>query len=361
MDNEASKKIPAAELYKRTGIQKQIFNTIYQLLFLRLNHPEELERAEHFLMVPEYFNFLLTGVKMNEYTNATTTQLVDVKTRTWDAELLDRFDIPKKLFGKLHMPKTLVGSLKDEIKNVVGFDCEVVLPATHDTGSAVLSVPANDNDFIYLSSGTWSLIGTECTEPNCGKDSFMHNFTNEGGVDYRFRHLKNIMGLWIVQSVKREFGGSYSFDELCNMARDNALFKTIIDVNDTAFLAPQSMISAIGDYCERHGLQKPVTLGELMACVYNSLAASYAKAIEEIEEISGRSYTRLHIVGGGTKDRYLNELTARYSGKAVFTGSTEATAIGNLLAQMLRYKEFKSIEEARESVANSFNIKKVEV
>jgi rhamnulokinase len=222
-------------------------------------------------------------------------------------------------------------------------------------------VPANDDDFIYLSSGTWSLIGTERRFPDCGKESFRCNFTNEGGFDYRFRHLKNIMGLWIIQSIRHELKGKYSFDDLCELASEASDFKTVIDVNDPIFLSPESMIQAIKDFCAKTGNQVPKTLSELMACAYNSLAKSYAEAVTEIERITNKKYSRLHIVGGGAKDSYLNRLTAIYTGKQIYVGPTEATSIGNLLAQMLKAGEFGTLEQAREAIARSFDIKKVEV
>ena len=359
MDKEVYKIISAEKLYEKTGIQTQIFNTIFQLYSLQLNHKDMLAQAQRFLMIPEYFNFLLTGKKANEYTNATTTQLVNVHTKEWDKEIISSLGINPEMMGPLHMPKTVVGDLKLDIQQAVGFNCEVVLPATHDTGSGVLSVPANDDDYIFLSSGTWSLIGTETSNPDCSAESFKCNFTNEGGFDYRFRHLKNIMGLWIIQSVKREFGGKYSFDDLCNMARQASDFKTIIDVNDNCFLSPENMTQAITGYCIRTNHIAPQTIGELMACVYNSLAISYADAVSEIEQLAGRTYKRLHIVGGGSKDDYLNQLTAKYTGKQVYAGPTEATAIGNIIAQMIQKGEFETLEQARASVSESFNIKRI--
>lgn len=360
MDEKVSEKISIQELYRRTGIQKQVFNTIYQLMAVKEEHPEYLQQAKSFLMVPEYFNFLLTGVKKNEYTNASTTQLVDAGTRTWDFDLIARLELPTNLFGDLHLPKTLVGPLKDEVRQEVGFDCDVVLPATHDTGSAVLAVPANDDDYIYLSSGTWSLMGVESKTPNCTEESRQLNFTNEGGYDYRYRYLKNIMGLWIIQSIKRELNNQYTFDQLCEQAMEANSFASRIDVNDGSFLAPESMIGAVKDYCKASGQPVPQNVGELMACVYNSLAKSYGETVRQLEKMTGRTYRRLHIVGGGTKDGYLNKLTAQYTGKEVYAGPTEATALGNLLAQMLRSGDFATLEAARTAVAESFAIQRVE-
>ena len=349
MDTEVYGIIPARELYERTGIQMQVINTIYQLYSLRRSHPQELARARRFLMIPDYFNFLLTGVKMNEYTNATTTQLVSASRRTWDTELIRRLGLPAEIFGELNTPKTLVGPLRREIGEKVGFSCEVVLAA-----------PESGDDFIYLSSGTWSLIGIERREPDCGVESFRSNFTNEGGFDYRFRYLKNIMGLWVLQSIRHELGDQYSFDELCAQAAQSQHFETTIDINDPSLLSPQSMIGTVTECCKKEGKTPPDTTGELAACVYNSLAASYWKAVEEIERVTHRQYGKLHLMGGGTKDAYLNRLTAEYTGKEVYAGPTEATAIGNLLAQMLRTGEFADIGQARECVARSFDIKRID-
>ena len=355
MDDLVAKSISLEALYARTGIQKQVFNTIYQLTAVKNSHPEYLEKAKSFLMVPEYFHFLLTGVKKNEYTNATTTQLVNAQTRTWDYDLIEKLGIRSSIFGEIFMPKTVVGKLLPAIREEVGFDCEVVLPATHDTGSAVMAVPANDG--IYLSSGTWSLMGVERLEPDCSERARNLNFTNEGGYNYRFRYLKNIMGLWIIQSARRELAKKYSFDELCDMARQSAHFTSRIDVNDASFLSPESMTQAIKDYCTRTGQQVPENIGELFACIYHSLAKSYGDTVREIEEITGNQYPIIHVVGGGAKDEYLDSLTAQYTRKTVLAGPVEATAIGNLLAQMLKDSVFADLTEARAAITQSFPIK----
>ncbi len=358
MDAEVYKVIPEDELYNRTGIQKQIFNSIYQLMAVKTRNPGYMAEAQSFLMIPDYFNFLLTGNKLQEYTNATTTQLVSPVTRDWDEELMDKLGYHKKMFHKISLPKTVVGNFRDTIREEVRFDCEVILPATHDTGSAVLSVPANDDDYLYISSGTWSLMGIERKEADCSKTSKAANFTNEGGYDYRFRYLKNIMGLWMIQSVRHELGNAYSFAELCELAKDADGFQSRVDVNADCFLSPDNMTDAIKKYCSDTNQKVPVSVGELAACIYHSLAMSYGDTVEEIEKITGKTYKRIHIIGGGSNADYLNELTAKYTKKDVYAGPTEATAIGNILAQMLKAGEFKTIEEARTGVFNSFPIKK---
>ena len=357
MDEEVYKTISLEDLYARTGIQKAIFNTVYQLMAVKTKHPEYLEQAETMLHVPDYFHYLLTGKKTCEYTEATTGQLVNAETKDWDYELIDKLGYPRKMFQKLIMPGTSVGHFTEEVKAEVGFDVEVVEPATHDTGSAVLAVPANDDDFIYISSGTWSLMGIEREKADCSKKSCEMNFTNEGGYAGRFRYLKNIMGLWMIQSVRHEYDDKYGFAEICQMAEEAKDFPSRVDANDECFLSPESMIEEVKDYCRRTGQTVPETLGEIATVIYTSLAECYAKTAKELEEMTGRTFSRIHVVGGGSNAGYLNELTARATGKEVHAGPGEATAIGNITAQMLKAEEFKSIEEARTTIHESFGIK----
>ena len=357
MDEEVYKTISLEDLYARTGIQKAIFNTVYQLMAVKTKHPEYLEQAETMLHVPDYFHYLLTGKKTCEYTEATTGQLVNAETKDWDYELIDKLGYPRKMFQKLIMPGTSVGHFTEEVKAEVGFDVEGVAPATHDTGSAVLAVPANDDDFIYISSGTWSLMGIEREKADCSKKSCEMNFTNEGGYAGRFRYLKNIMGLWMIQSVRHEYDDKYGFAEICQMAEEAKDFPSRVDANDECFLSPESMIEEVKDYCRRTGQKVPETLGEIATVIYTSLAECYAKTAKELEEMTGRTFSRIHVVGGGSNAGYLNELTARATGKEVHAGPGEATAIGNITAQMLKAEEFKSIEEARTTIHESFGIK----
>ena len=360
MDEEVYRVIGESELYSRNGIQKQLFNSIYQLMAIKKTQPELLAQAEHFLMIPEYLHYLLTGQMVNEYTNATTTQLVNAETQDWDFELLEKLGLPTKIFGKLHMPKDVVGSLNDELAAEVGFQTEVVLPATHDTGSAVMAVPTSAEDAIFLSSGTWSLMGIERLIPDCTEKSREHNFTNEGGYHYRYRYLKNIMGMWMMQSLRREFKHKYTFEELYQLAYIGRYFTSVVNVNDDRFLAPESMIGAIKDYCREHGQEVPETEGEILYCVYMSLARCYAQTVAEIEELTGKTYSRIHVVGGGCQDKFLNALLATETGKEVYAGPIEATAVGNLMAQMLKDNCFADLHEARQVVAKSFAVSPVE-
>ncbi|WP_026518289.1 rhamnulokinase [Butyrivibrio sp. MC2021] len=372
MDREVFELIPERELYERTGIQKQPFNTIYQLMAVKKQAPQDLEKAETFLMLPDYLNFRLTGVKKQEYTNATSTNLVNAADKTWDKEIIRKLGLPERLFGELSVPGTIVGPLSHELEEKVGFSATVILPATHDTGSAFLSVPARDESSVYLSSGTWSLLGVENLEPITSQDAQKANLTNEGGAFYRYRFLKNIMGLWIIQSIRRELNGTeyvegrkskyatgkiYSFPDLIQEAGNSADFETVLDVNDESFLSPVSMIDAIKDYCKNSGQAVPETVGEIMQCVYMGLSKCYADTVKQISEITGKEITAVNIIGGGCQDAYLNELTARATGLPVFAGPIEGTAIGNLVIQMINAGIFKDLADARDCIFRSFDIK----
>ncbi len=366
--------IPAEALYARTGIQYQPFNTIYQLTALKQEHPEQLAKAKRFLMIPEYFNFRLTGVKCNEYTNATSTNLVNAETKTWDTEVMEKLGLPTDIFGELAMPGTVLGHLTEEIQIEVGFDSVLMLPATHDTGSAFLAVPARDEKAVYLSSGTWSLLGVENENAITSPESYAQNFTNEGGAWYRYRYLKNIMGLWMIQSIRRELNGvayiqgkqnrteatrKWSFPDLIEAAKGAEDFSSVVDVNRDCFLAPESMIQAIKDECARTAQAIPETIGEIMQCVYTSLSECYRDAISNLQKLTGKQYTSINIVGGGCQDEYLNERTAKASGLPVFAGPVEGTAIGNLLVQMIANQEFENLQAARDAIRVNFDIKEV--
>ena len=311
MDKEVYKIIPEDALYARTGIQKQLFNTIYQLMAVKTQEPENMEKAEWLLMLPDYFHFLLTGNKLSEYTNATSTQLVSPETKQWDYELIERLGYKPSVFRPLHMPGTVVGPFSKEVEEEVGFTCEVVMPATHDTASAVISVPALTDDCLYISSGTWSLMGIENDKAICSPESRERNFTNEGGYEYRFRYLKNIM-------------------------------------------------EAIKAYCRKHGWREPETTGQIAAVIYQSLAESYAETVREIEALTGRTFPAINIVGGGSNAAYLNQLTADKSGRCVYAGPGEATAIGNLAVQMLKDGKFEGLAQVRACIYDSFGVKKYE-
>lgn len=345
-------KIPFETLYERTGSQFQIYNTIYQLYTDKLSG--KLANAERFLMMPDFFNYLLTGVMKNEFTNASTTGLMSAKTREWDMQTVRELELPEKLFKELSDPATFVGRLKPEIADEVGYDLNVVLPATHDTASAVMAVPEVGQP-LYISSGTWSLLGIESPVAISTEEALKENFTNEGGYGRSTRFLKNIMGLWMIQCVRREYNKKYSWADFVKLSKEVKDFNSIVDVNDSSFMAPASMIDAIKAYCAKTGQKVPETPGEIALCVYDSLAVCYNKAIETVEKVTGYKFNVIHIVGGGCQNGYLNELTAKRTGRKVVAGPVEATAIGNALAQLLYDGAVSDINEAKNLVKDSFD------
>ena len=365
MDSLVEQKVSAQYLYSCTGIQKASFNTIYQLEALLNEHPEQIEGAAWLLTVPDYLNYLLTGVKSNEYTIASTTNLVNAGTMQWDFDIINKLGLPERIFHPLSMPTTVLGDLTAEVAAQVGFNATVVLPACHDTGCAFLSVPAKDDNSVYISSGTWSLLGVENSEPITTEQSRLLNLTNEGGAFGRYRYLKNIMGLWMVQSIRRELNGvayikgkqertasqkQYSFTDLIEEAKGAEHFSSIVDVNSDCFLNPESMIEAIKAECARTAQPVPNTVGEIMQCVYKSLAECYKQAICDLQQLTGKCYTGINIVGGGCQDGYLNQTTAKVTGLEVHAGPIEATAIGNIVLQMITAKEIRDVTHAREII-----------
>lgn len=346
--DEVESLVSPARLYAKTGIQKQNFNTIYQLYADKKNG--KLLNAKYFLMMPEYLSFKLTGVCKNEYTNATTTGLVNAKTKTWDNDILSALDLPSELFGALNTPSSFVGDLSADIQKAVGFNCTVLFAPSHDTASAVCACPMQDDD-LYISSGTWSLIGTEITQPILSDNARKLNFSNEGGIDYRFRFLKNYMGMWLFQNIRRNLNKSMTYDEMMTLAMNCGEYK-YFDVNDRTLVAPDNMIDAIGK------LICSDDLGMILNSAYHSLAKSYSEAVSEIEAVTGKRFNAIHIVGGGCQDKYLNILTRDYTGKSVTAGPIEATATGNIVSQIMHDKKI-SLATARDLIKNSFDIKEI--
>ena len=357
IDREVYQIIPEKDLYARTGIAKQVFNTIYQLAALKKESPEQLEQADTLLMSPDYYNFLLTGKRASEYTIASTGQLVNPETKDWDYELIRMLGFPEKIFTPLQKPGTILGNLSEAVQAEVGYDCCVVMVPSHDTASAVLAVPSKTTDFAYISSGTWSLLGVELDHAICNEQSREANFTNEGGYDYTVRFLKNIMGLWMIQSVRNEMNKAYSFAQLCAMAEEVKDYPSRVDVDEHRFFAPDSMIGTIREACSESGQPVPETPGELATVVYQSLADCYKKSLSNLEAMTGKTYPAINIIGGGANAEYLNQLTANATGKTVYAGPTEATAIGNIVCQMLACGDFSSVSEARSCIFDSFAVK----
>lgn len=349
--NQVHSIIAPKELYRITGIQKQSFNTIYQLYCDKQSG--KLEQAKHFLMMPAYFSYRLCGVMANEYTNLTTTGLMNAKRCEADLTIMDALGIDSNLFGTMMEPGTILGEFTDAIKQEVGFSSTVMFCPSHDTAAAVAACPQKEHD-IYISSGTWSLIGTELLAPVLTEEAQHANFTNEGGIEHRFRFLKNYMGMWLLQNIRKNLNKSLTYDEMMHLAEEAEAY-SYIDVNAKEFLAPDSMIEAIKDY-----LKKPeMSLGEVLNSVYHSLAKAYRDAVEEVEKVTGIKTDTIHIVGGGCQDQYLNRLTAIYTKKKVTAGPVETTALGNIITQYYAPEKGYTLKKLREIVANSFAVEKV--
>lgn len=344
--------ISQEKLYEKTGIQTQPYNTIFQLWCDKKSG--KLDTAKRLLMMPEYLSFRLTGVAKNEYTNATTTGLVNAESKIIDKEICSALGIDANLFGELNLPSSYIGNFTDEIKAKVGFDAKVIFSPSHDTASAVAACPINENS-VFVSSGTWSLVGTENLYPVTTDEAMKANFSNEGGINYRFRFLKNIMGMWLFQNIRKNLDKKYSYDEMMQMAMESSYDK-LIDPTDDCFLAPDNMIEAIRNYLGEPNLP----IADVLKSVYISLATSYKNTVEEIECVAGKKVDRVAIVGGGSKDEYLNKLTKEYTGKRVTVGPTEGTAIGNLIAQFMYVDKDMDLSKAREIIVNTFSITEVE-
>jgi rhamnulokinase len=345
-----------SEIYAKTGIQFMQFNTLYQLWAAQQNG--DFDTAKCFLMIPDYLNYRLTGIKSNEYSNATTTQVLNSKSNDWDDDLLDILKIDKSILEKPLLPGTVLGPLLDSIQNETGLsDIPVILPATHDTGSAVAAVPAEGKDWAYISSGTWSLMGIETETAVCTDLALDYNFTNEGGVAGTFRLLKNIMGLWIVRGLKNSFEEDYSYEDLESLARKAKAFDIFIDANDASFLNPECMMTAIDEYCIATGQKTPQSDGAYVRCAVEGLGFLYKETLEQLRDIQDQPINKIHIIGGGCQDQLLCQITADATGLPVFAGPCEGTAVGNLIVQAIALGHIKDLSEARKVVADSFEIK----
>lgn len=349
------------EHYQKTGIQYQKFNTCYQLYAFAKEQNQLLQQAAKFLMIPDYLNLYLCGVATNEYTNATTTGLVNCETDFWDLELIQKLGIPASIFQPIRKPGSALGHLTKEIQEIIGFDCQVILTATHDTGSAFLAIPSTKENTIILSSGTWSLCGVEIPRAIRTQESLAANFTNEGGYQNRFRFLKNCMGLWMIQSVRKEMGRRLgtlpTFPECIAMAKNANTYVGTIDVNHPRFLAPQNMMLEIQKECQEEHQPIPHSDGEILQCIYQSLVKDYATSVKQLESCTKQTYQSMNIIGGGSQDAFLNQMTANAINKTVYAGPTEGTAIGNLIVQWIYTEELRSLQEARLAVLQSFDIK----
>jgi len=366
---QAFQTVPRQEIFAETGLQFMQFNSLYQLLAMKLEGSPLLDAAESLLLMPDLFHWLLTGEKANEVTNATTTQFYNPVKRGWATGLLHRFGLPTHLLGALVEPGTRLGGLRASIAAETGLaGVDVVVPGTHDTASAVMAVPAASKpgdplDWCYISSGTWSLMGVETASPVVNDDCLRLNFTNEGGVGGRTRLLKNITGLWLVQECRRVWNGqgrAYDWNDLTRMADASPPHVALIDPDDSSFQAPGDMPEAIREFCRRTGQSIPSDDGAIIRCAVESLALKCRMVLEWLEELTGAKLATVHIVGGGTQNRQLCQATADACRRPVIAGPVEATALGNVMVQAMAGGEVGSIEEARKVIADSFAVERYE-
>lgn len=354
-------KIPRAEVYAQTGIQFMQFNSVYQFYAAKLSNEKLFSVVDKFLFMPDLFNFLLTGQKKIEYTIASTSQMMNARTKSFDQKIFSALGLPMNIMAPIIMPGERVGKLLPEISEEVGLkSIDVIAVGCHDTASAVAAVPAQGKNWAYLSSGTWSLLGIESNEPIINETTLKNNFTNEGGVYNTIRFLKNVMGLWLLQQTRKSFqkkGEEYSYDELAKLAMNCEPFKYIIDPDDSSFLNPPDMVEAINNFCKRTNQQTPKNIGEYARCILEGLALKYKAVIENINEMTNSKIERLYVVGGGSQNELLNQFTADACGIPVIAGPVEATALGNILVQAIAKGKIESLDKTREIIANSFPVK----
>jgi rhamnulokinase len=358
--DEAFRRVPRAEVFRQTGIQFMRFNTLFQLLALQRDRSPLLDAAESLLFMPDLFHYWFTGVKVNEYTDASTGQLIDPHTRGWARGLIRAFGLPEKVFGTLVPPGTVLGPLRPAVAAETGLTAvPVVAPATHDTAAAVAAVPAGNTSWAYISSGTWSLMGVEVAQPLVNDQAQAFNFTNEGGVDKTVRLLKNVMGLWLVQECRRIWerdGTSYTYEALMRLAEAASPFAAVVDPDDASFILPPNMPAALGEFCRRHGQPAPTEPGAVVRCALESLALRYRWVLERLEELLGKRLEVIHVVGGGSQNALLCQFTADACERQVVTGPVEATALGNVLVQALGLRLIGSLAEGRDVVRRSVEV-----
>ncbi len=360
MVEELAKIIPLDELYGMTGIQIMQINTLFQLFSLVKNRKDLLDRTDRMLFIPDLFNYFLTGVKTTEYTIASTAQLLDAN-RQWCKELLQKLTIPTEMLTEIVKPGTQVGMLSDAICAELGVPtAKVIACASHDTASAVVSVPSLEKDFIFISCGTWSLMGTELDAPIMDKKSQEFNITNEGGYNDTIRYLKNIMGLWLIQETRRQLirqGQEMSYAQLEQEALKVKPFQSFVDPDAPVFLKPGHIIENVKEFCRTTGQHVPESIGEVMRCIYESLAMKYRFVFEFLRDSSGKEYHQINVVGGGTKDGFLCQLCANSCNVKVVAGPIEATAMGNIAVQLMSLGYIKNLKDARQVIINSFPVK----
>lgn len=362
--DEAFKTMTKEKLYGITGIQFMELNTLFQLISLKEYRPWMLERADKMLFMPDLFGYMLTGKMCAEYSIASTSQLIDLDKRTWSKEILDAFGIKESVFAPLVQPGTVLGELSKEICEECGVDpVPVISVCGHDTQSAITSVPCEDGDFAFLSSGTWSLFGTELDKPIVNETSMNINITNEGGFDGSTGFLKNIIGLWLIQESRRQWkreGKEYSYADLEKLALAAEPFKCFIDPDAPEFVPHGNIPERVREFCRKTGQYVPETVGEIMRCIYESLAMKYRLTFEKLRECTERDYPVIHVIGGGTKDGLLCQMTANSCDRTVKAGPIEATVMGNVAVQLMSDGSVKNIGQARKIVAESSELKTFE-
>lgn len=352
--------IGESKLYKMTGIQNMNINTLYQLLETKENHPDFYALADRLILMPDLFGYLLTGKVYAERSMASTTQLLDPYTKDWNKKLIDKLGLDITKFPELVDSGTQIAPIKEEICKELDITPKMLTAiAGHDTASAVVAVPAKVKDFVYISCGTWSLFGTELDEPCITEMSAEMNITNEGGHNRTTRFLKNIIGLWMIQETRRQFkreGKDYSYADMEKMAREAKPMQCFIDPDDPRFTPPGNQIQRIREFCQETGQYVPETDGEIVRCIYESLAMKYKYTFENLQKCTGKTFEAIHMVGGGTKDGFLCQMTADATNVPVIAGPIEATAAGNIAVQLIAAGEIKDLKEAREIIADSFSV-----
>jgi len=352
--------VPREEIYNQTGIQFMQLNTLFQLFAMRRKNDPTLDMASAFLTIPDLFNFWLTGRKANEFTIATTTQCFNSREKRWADEMLTALEIPGHIFQPIIQPGTVLEQVRPWLADEAACGgTQVVAVGCHDTASAVAAVPAKSEDFIYISSGTWSLIGIEARQPIINSASLKYNLTNEGGVGGTIRFLKNIMGMWLLQESRREWshaGKNYSYDELTRLAAEAPALKSLICPGDNSFLAPGIMVRRIQQFCQKSSQPIPQSEGEVVRCILESLALEYRWSTEKLRELSGKPLSVIHIIGGGSRNRLLNQFTADATGCTVVAGPVEAAAIGNIIVQAIALGQVASLAEGRALILDSFDV-----
>ncbi len=359
--DEVFRIVPRTRIYELTGIALWQFNSLYQLFAWKRDQPDVLEIAGKILFIPDIFNYLLTGQMKSEFTFATTSQLYNPLSATWESAIFEELGLPRELMCEIIQPGTHIGRLYADIEESTGLhDVQVTAVASHDTASAIAAIPSEGDDWAYISSGTWSLMGIEVDQPIINKSALNYNFTNEGGVGQTFRFLKNIMGLWLLQECRRIWaaaGFGYSFEKLVSMARSSDPFQVLINPDWMGFYNPDNMPASIKQYLRESGQKHDLGHAAIVRCILESLAMEYRRVLDQLTEVSGRVFSKVHIIGGGAQNELLCQFTANATGIPVVSGPAEATASGNILVQAMAMGYIKSLDEIRKVVRNSFELK----